>query len=179
MSNIRASIEPSLCKCYRACIKVSKRGELYFNFTWSSSPIFLIFLSITSQIHHEATLLSSSSASPRGDVVMHFLRFLSWCRRRTKPSWAWSGFFITIKSAGGDNDSASMSLLINGKYSPTLCVPPCTSLTVFHCQLPRKLGLIPRLCYMFTHCRNEFSPRDHVSCPRPNGRLLVVNVAIR
>ena len=93
VSNIRASIESSLGKCYCACIKVSKRGELYFIFTWSSSPIFLIFLSITSQIHHEATPWSSSSASPRGDVVMHFLRFLSWCRRRTKPSWAWSGFF--------------------------------------------------------------------------------------
>ena len=30
--SIRAAIEPSLGKCYRACIKVSKRGGLYFIF---------------------------------------------------------------------------------------------------------------------------------------------------
>ena len=52
---LRAAIGSSLGKCYRACIKVGIRGELYFIFTLISSPIFLILVSITSQIHHEAT----------------------------------------------------------------------------------------------------------------------------
>ena len=71
---LRAAMDSPLGKCYRACIKVSNRGELYFIFTLISSPFFLIFCpshlrSIMRRLHdppHQHVLVAMS---------MHFVRF--------------------------------------------------------------------------------------------------------
>ena len=136
-------------------------------------------LFITSQIHDESTPWSFSPACPRGDVDA--FREVSWCRQRIKPSWTWSGSFYHHQVGRwwrwfGPHVPANtkVGILLMFTFPPFL---QAEQFSIVNCHASLVWFLVYVICLLLAGM--SFRRRDHVSCPLPNGRLLVVYVAIR